>query len=910
MGDRSTASGGSKAQDYTAFISYSHAVDGRLAPALQGALHRFAKPWYRLRALRVFRDQASLSANPGLWASIESALAGSDYFILLASPDAANSPWVQRETAYWCRHKPTARLLVVVTDGEVVWDDAAGDFDWDRTTALPRSLAGVFDEEPRYIDLRWARTEEHLSLAHPRFRDAVADLAAPMHQRAKDELVGEDVRQHRRTVRLARSAIASLTVLTLLAAGAAVLYAGQRNIARSERDFARRQTALATSRLLAAEADARMTSQPILSALLSVTAYQTDDSVEARGSLLRQMERRRNVRAFLTGHRDGIRGVAFSRDGQILASGSLDSTVMLWDIRSHTRLAILKGHGGPVLQVAFDPDGRMLASASTDDTVRLWDIGRRTQIATLEGHASDAHSVAFSPDGRTLASGSTDGTVMLWDVRRHTRLATLKGHADWVTSLAFHPDGRTLACGVADATVQLWDVPHRTRRGPTLRLRRQADRGPRVFTSVAFGPGGRTLAAGAGVRIGIWDLGRHPRMRALTGTHLVRGLALSPDGRTLVAGGDVSNVVDVWDLDQGTRTKTLTGHTDQVTDVAFDPDGRTVASASMDRSLILWDLDRTGRSGVADASGELLKVTFSADGRTLAWADETTIVKWDVARHGRTGILRDESYGVATFALSADARTVVSAGDGDFISVWDVARPGHRDRLRGHTDLVVQVAFSPDGRMLASASSDGTVMLWDIARRSWLATLEGHAGEVLAVAFGPGGRTLVSGGDDETVIVWDVARRARLATLDAHGEVEGVAFSSDGRTLAAAFGSGVMLWDAEQGVELPGLNTVASSVVFSPDSKTLVAVDERAATVWDVQRRSQLASLDDVANSVAFSPDGRTLAAVGQDQTVMLRDFDVGSWQRHLCGIVGRNLTNEEWRDFLPDQPYRRTCSQ
>jgi hypothetical protein len=239
------------------------------------------------------------------------------------------------------------------TDGEAVWDDAAGDFDWGRTTALPRSLAGVFDQEPRYIDLRWARTEEHLSLAHPRFRDAVADLAAPMHRRAKDELVGEDVRQHRRTVRLARSAITSLTVLTVLAGGAAVLYAGQRNIARSERDLARQQTALATSRLLAAEADARMTSQPILSALLSVTAYQTDDSVEARGSLLRQMERRRNVRAFLTGHRDGIRGVAFSRDGRILASGSLDSTVMLWDVRSHARLATLKGHGDPVLQVAL-----------------------------------------------------------------------------------------------------------------------------------------------------------------------------------------------------------------------------------------------------------------------------------------------------------------------------------------------------------------------------------------------------------------------------------------------------------------------------------------------------------------------------------------------------------------------------
>ena len=183
-----SSSTGSSEQTYNAFISYSHAVDGKLAPALQSALHDFARPWNRLRALRVFRDEASLSANPALWSSIERALQASAFFILLASPEAARSRWVDREIAYWLQYKPKTNLLVALTDGEAVWDEVAGDFDWDRTTAIPRSLKGVFKEEPRYIDLRWARLSEDVSLHNPRFRDAVADLAAPLHGRAKDEV--------------------------------------------------------------------------------------------------------------------------------------------------------------------------------------------------------------------------------------------------------------------------------------------------------------------------------------------------------------------------------------------------------------------------------------------------------------------------------------------------------------------------------------------------------------------------------------------------------------------------------------------------------------------------------------------------------------------------------------------------
>ncbi|HEU0114263.1 MAG TPA: TIR domain-containing protein, partial [Thermomicrobiales bacterium] len=208
---------------YDAFISYSHASDGQLAPALQSGLQRFAKPWHRVRALHIFRDQTSLAATSALWPTIQAAIDGSQHFLLLASPEAARSKWVAREVAHWRATKPIARLLIVLTGGELVWDEAAGDFDWTRTTALPDELRGAFAAEPLWVDLRWARTERQLSLKHPRFLDAIADLAAPLRSEPKEELLGEEVQQHKQTLRLAVCAIVALVLLLLAATGAAVL---------------------------------------------------------------------------------------------------------------------------------------------------------------------------------------------------------------------------------------------------------------------------------------------------------------------------------------------------------------------------------------------------------------------------------------------------------------------------------------------------------------------------------------------------------------------------------------------------------------------------------------------------------------------------------------------------------------
>ena len=195
--------------DYDAFISYSHAKDKPVAAALQGAVQRLGKPWYRRRALRIFRDDTSLSATPHLWPSIEEALARSRYLILLVSPQSAASPWVGKEIAYWLAHKSIDTLLLALTEGELAWDGAADDFT--ASPALPPALKGRFTAEPKWVDVRDYRAGA--PARNGKFLDLAADLAATVHGIPKEDLLSQEVRQQRRALTLAWSAAASLLVL-------------------------------------------------------------------------------------------------------------------------------------------------------------------------------------------------------------------------------------------------------------------------------------------------------------------------------------------------------------------------------------------------------------------------------------------------------------------------------------------------------------------------------------------------------------------------------------------------------------------------------------------------------------------------------------------------------------------------
>lgn len=297
------------------------------------------------------------------------------------------------------------------------------------------------------------------------------------------------------------------------------------------------------------------------------------------------------------GHTHFIWCVTFSPDGSTLASGSNDNTVKLWDASTGKTITTLQGHTGPVYTVSFSPDGTTLASASTDGTLKLWDLAAGKDTVTLPAHPGGARCATFSPDGTLLVSGGEDNVVRLWDIATGKHTVTLQGHSERVASVAFSPDGRTVASGSWDNTARIWDV--------ATGLERATLRGHTSWVlSVAFTPNGKRLAsASSDNTIRIWEVVTAKNAATFHGgpNQYDGNLAFSPDGRTLASTRNWEATARLWDVARSRVTTTLQGHMDAVWSVAFSPDGKTLATASLDKTIKLWDVPPTTKTESAQS---------------------------------------------------------------------------------------------------------------------------------------------------------------------------------------------------------------------------------------------------------------------------------------------------------------------
>jgi WD40 repeat protein len=363
-----------------------------------------------------------------------------------------------------------------------------------------------------------------------------------------------------------------------------------------------------------------------------------------------------------------------------------------------------------VAEMRFSNDGRTWSDWEGFQSTRSWDLtrfggsssyGPKTVYAQVRDRAGNV-SQTFSATIRFIFTG------------------TLTGHTSSVWSVAFSPDGKLLASGSVDKTIKLWDVA-------TGREVRTLSGHTSWVTSVAFSPDGRLLASCSCGKvenyncvqgeIKLWEVASGREVRTLTGhTDWVWSVAFSPDGR-LLASGSLDKTIKLWDVASGRLVRTLSGHTNAVTSVAFSPDGRLLASGSLDYTIKLWEVASGSEvRTLSDHPWYVLSVAFSPDGRLLASGSEDKTIKlWDVASGSRVRTLTGHTYGVNSVAFSPDGRLLASGSGDNTIRLWDVASGRLVRTLSGHTNAVNSVAFSPDGRLLASGSGDNTIRLWDIS---------------------------------------------------------------------------------------------------------------------------------------------------------------------------------------------------
>ncbi len=552
--------------------------------------------------------------------------------------------------------------------------------------------------------------------------------------------------------------------------------------------------------------------------------------------------------------KNGLCGVHISPDGKRIAGcGLRDQMIRVYDVETGNVLTQIPTENGHT-RVRFSPDGNLLATASMDGLLQLWDLGqiiegKQPMLAPAKELAKldfNLQSVAFFPDGKHVAAGGGPwedkkfGFAGVWNIATGERVAKMEGMPDAVLGIAVSRDGKQVATAGHDGATRLWNAET----GKSIKV---LTRSNWPLEWVDYSPDGKLLATGSyDDKATVWNVETGQRVALLEEAQGdVMSVRFSPDGKTLATGGQDA-IIRLWDASNWkVRDRLEMGlGPDQepniVTAVASSPNGRLIATAQGDRTVLIRDLATT--SVVRQISGHndlVSSVAFSADGTTLATGSYDHDVKtWDVATGKETHTFKGHSNWVMSVAFSPDGKTLASAGYDKTVRLWNVAKGNLLRELKGHTASVRAVAFSGDGTLLATGSSDHTAKIWDAKTGEEKFTLKGHTSAIRAVAFQPKANRLATASEDATVRLWDLETGNVRSVLGGHEKmIWSLAFSPTGQTLATGGMQGeIFIWDSESGTRRQILrrhSDIVSGLAFVPNSNSLVSVSyDKTTKQW------------------------------------------------------------------------------
>ena len=870
---------------YKAFISYHRESEDELAVALKKALQKFAKPWNKRRALRVYRDAANQNLTPDLFDSLKRAMDNSGFLILMASPASAESLWVPREVQYWLDQKSPAQLLIVVCAGTAQWDAARNDFDWEATDCLPKNLSGVFTGEPLYLDLREIRTDRNLTLTNQQFREKVAQLVATLNGDTLEDTYGEEARQFQKFKRIRRGAVVLLTLLTL---GALVgAYLARENSIEASSNLALTQWGngiLYRDNL----GDSTRAAHWFAKAVSSPDDKLSDSSRLAATYAVRGISLTRIIDST-----DTFSGAEFKSGSEYFLTWGKNGVVRLRhpdtaDIVSE--IAHEKGvkqaayHAGTGLVLSVDTKKKSIRDE--DKTLRLWSAcnGQQTAMPDCEKnpeliwHRQPIEGAAFSPDGTQVLTWSNREGLRLWSAKYGTELPGFPCNADsstcgkpWVRGARFSDAGNRVISWHFDMKVRVWDVTTSVEisRPQCDTTRKQLCHNGTILGATLDKNSNRALSWGWDKTLRLWQLpGGNEVMRFQHGS-TVRGAIFSKDESQILSWSH-EGTLRLWNV-AGGYVDFKADHGATIEGAIFSADQAHILSWGWDGTVRLWDV-ASGKEAISPLhNGKPVSAAtlFASGNRIISQSIDGSLRWWAVSAGaqllenscGENPVLCHDGKVVGARFID-NAASVLSWGFDNTVRLWDSEtglqkiRPqcDENSPVLCHEDSVIGAEFysnEQNEKRVLSWSTDETVRLWDMDNGSLIKQYDGHGDKVLGARFNREKDKFLSWSEDKTVRLWDLDSGSQLHELKHDHAVKGANFNPDA-TLILSWDdeledqTSLYLWDASSGKrKIPsdcGENPVlchhgrVRGAKFTSDGAQILSwSDDRSIRLWDAQ---------------------------------------------------------------------------